>query len=483
MTRTSRTLLATLVAVLAAPAAAPAATVSLTGGKATFTAATGEANRLTVRNSFGGTIEFEDTGVSAMTAGTGCTLAAAQRVRCLVPAGFTGVVVDVGDGNDNVDDDLLVTAFTIYGGLGSDILAGGGGADTIDGGAGNDAVLGGDGDDVFVASDGGDWMRGDAGRDTLSYAGRTAGVSVTPEGVANDGQAGEGDNVADGSVEDVTGGAGNDSLTGTDVANNLTGGAGDDTLTGTGGDDLLDGGTGIDSLSGGAGIDVLKARDGAQESFACGTEADVADADWNDNADADCEVVNRDAAPPPPPAPPVDPPVDLPVDPAPPTEPAPAPPAPPAQVVDPILPPSPTGGTGNVIEPPVATIATSAPIVVNPAGVAPVRIKCPSEVFEGCAGTIVMEVLDVAGSGKLDVHSARRRKPKTRLASRRFKVAAGQGKTVPVRLDRRVWRKFKKKKRVKVQVTITMETAAGTTAATQTVTLKPQPPKRKKGSR
>ncbi|HEY5800455.1 MAG TPA: DUF4214 domain-containing protein, partial [Burkholderiaceae bacterium] len=47
-------------------------------------------------------------------------------------------------------------------------------------------------------------------------------------------------------IENALGGAGNDALTGTRLANELTGGAGNDTLTGGGGDDLLNGGAGID---------------------------------------------------------------------------------------------------------------------------------------------------------------------------------------------------------------------------------------------
>ena len=47
-------------------------------------------------------------------------------------------------------------------------------------------------------------------------------------------------------VENVTGGAGRDTLRGNGGANILTGGAGNDTLAGRGGGDLLDGGTGID---------------------------------------------------------------------------------------------------------------------------------------------------------------------------------------------------------------------------------------------
>jgi Ca2+-binding RTX toxin-like protein len=449
MTRTSRILLASLIAALAAPAGASAATVSMTGGKATFTAASGETNQLTVRNVFGGKIEFEDLGVSSITAGNGCAVYAAQRVHC-VAAGLTSVVVDVGDGNDTVTDSLFITPFTTYGGVGNDTIHGGGGPDTILGGAGNDTLNGGGGDDVFVADDGADSIKGDTGRDSVNYADRTAGVNVSLDGVADDGETGEGDNV-DATIEDVTTGSGNDTIAGSAAANVLDSGAGNDSLSGLGGDDKLSGGAGVDTYSGGAGIDTITARDGAQESIACGSEADVADADYNDNADPDCEVVNRDAAPVVPVVPPV---------------------------VDPILPPPPAGGTGNVIEAPVATISP-APVLVSSDGVAAVRLKCPSEAFEGCAGSILIEALDVAGSGKgkLDVTAARRRK--TKLASRRFKVAAGLGATIPVRLDRRAWRKFKNRKHVKVQITVTMENATGTTTNTRTVELKPLPPKKK----
>jgi len=121
-------------------------------------------------------------------------------------------------------------------------------------------------------------------------------------------------------------------------------------------------------------------------------------------------------------------------------------------------------------------------VPVSADGVASVRLRCPTEAFDGCAGSILIEVLSVAGAGKgrLDVQSARRRK--TRLANRRFKVAAGQGATIPVRLDRRAWRKFKKRKRVKVQITVTMQNSTGTTTNSRSVTLKPLPPK-KRGSR
>jgi Ca2+-binding RTX toxin-like protein len=58
-------------------------------------------------------------------------------------------------------------------------------------------------------------------------------------------------------IENATGGSGNDTLTGNEAANTLTGSAGNDSLSGGDGNDLLHGGAGADSLAGGAGDDNL----------------------------------------------------------------------------------------------------------------------------------------------------------------------------------------------------------------------------------
>ncbi len=58
-------------------------------------------------------------------------------------------------------------------------------------------------------------------------------------------------------IEHAVGGAGNDIITGNELANTLTGNAGDDVLNGGEGDDYLDGGAGRDQLIGGAGNDIL----------------------------------------------------------------------------------------------------------------------------------------------------------------------------------------------------------------------------------
>ena len=171
------------------------------------------------------------------------------------------------DGNDIItgtdDSDVIAT------GDGNDTVFGLGRQDTACLGLGDDRFVGGTGSDVFVAEsvpDGRDVFEGD-GSDTISYAARTAAVKVSLDAVANDGQAGEGDNVGrdavivdGGSGPDVLtasfaslhGGPGDDRLT---TGTNLFGEAGNDVLThtgrlraemegGDGGDRLVDNGTG-----------------------------------------------------------------------------------------------------------------------------------------------------------------------------------------------------------------------------------------------
>ena len=83
-------------------------------------------------------------------------------------------------------------------------------------------------------------------------------------------------------IENATGGSGNDSMAGNQVANTLSGGAGtdsldggagsdtliggsdDDQLAGGEGDDRLEGGSGADTLTGGAGADTFLVTDGDQ---------------------------------------------------------------------------------------------------------------------------------------------------------------------------------------------------------------------------
>lgn len=215
----------------------------------------------------------------------------------------------------------------LFGGPDRDDLRGGDGPDTIHGDAGNDVLSGGDdGDDLFGGSDDDqldgddddDALLGDAGSDTLDggpgpdtpidggpdvdtlvYDFRTQNVLVDPESgglfaPADDGELGEGDQVLD-TVENVTGGSGDDTLTGTAAAN---------TLIGNGGNDTLDGLGGPDTLEGGFGLDLLKSRDGVRDEDFCGPDADTVEAELLDNVSLDCENVNLPIAPPPPAPPP-----------------------------------------------------------------------------------------------------------------------------------------------------------------------------------
>lgn len=108
---------------------------------------------------------------------------------------------------------------------------------------------GGKGDDFFISGAGANLIDGGEGNDTVSYFTRTAGIRVDLAA----GTAGDGDRLA--SIENVTGGKGNDTLIGDAKANVLRGGAGRDELDGGAGSDRLHGGAGDDVLRGGSGAD------------------------------------------------------------------------------------------------------------------------------------------------------------------------------------------------------------------------------------
>src|SRR4029079_13156029 len=94
-----------------------------------------------------------------------------------------------GDGND-----------TILGGAPANVLVGGPGLDSLDGEAANDILDGGGRGGVarHRVLDGcaaADVLAGGAGTDGVTYAGRTAPVHVTIDGLDNDGEAGEGETI------------------------------------------------------------------------------------------------------------------------------------------------------------------------------------------------------------------------------------------------------------------------------------------------
>ena len=198
-----------------------------------------------------------------------------------------------GAGNDSLtggrrDDELA-------GDAGNDVIAGGTGDDVLAGGSGNDTITGQGGSDNLIAATGADVLDGGGQSDTLTYEVPDS-VTVTLDGVANDGRSGEGANVRD--VETVITRAGNDKITGSSADETLDGGAGNDTLKP---------GTGSDTVRGGAGDDLIDVREdnaGVRDTVTCGSGQDEVIADLADSVavrflivspkdDTACERVER----------------------------------------------------------------------------------------------------------------------------------------------------------------------------------------------
>jgi Ca2+-binding RTX toxin-like protein len=174
-----------------------------------------------------------------------------------VETAYGGSGDDTIIGNDGPNAIFAKGGNDIIGGAGEkDYLYGGEGNDQLWGGGGNDSLVGSDGADTFFGGEGADWISAWNGVDTVSYDDHTVPVTVTLDGVANDGAAGEGDNVLPG-AEKLIGGWAGDTLTGSDGPETLIGGLGADKLNGLGGPDLLDGREGQDTLKGGDGGDTL----------------------------------------------------------------------------------------------------------------------------------------------------------------------------------------------------------------------------------
>jgi hypothetical protein len=162
----------------------------------------------------------------------------------------------------------------------------------------------------MVGGAGADEFWGEDGQDTADYATRTAPLAIDNDNEADDGEAGEADNVHD-SVDVFIGGSGDDRLTGSswnndlygeNGADELRGGGGQDNLVGGAGPDMLWGGEDYDVLDGGDGRDRIDARDGIGEPVRCGIGKDRALADRADRPEQ-CEKVSnakgggREAAP------------------------------------------------------------------------------------------------------------------------------------------------------------------------------------------
>ncbi len=183
--------------------------------------------------------------------------------------GAGGDALDGGPGDDTVN------------GAEADLI-GADGSDDLAGGAGVDVLMGDDGNDELDGGTGADRMSGGDGRDTVDYENRSNHVTVTLDGIANDGEANEGDNVLP-NVESVLGGTVGDDLSGDGDPNRLDGGPGED---------LLIGNAGADTLTGGNAPDLIKARDGAEDRVDCGDDGDLAIVDRSDTV-RDCKWIDR----------------------------------------------------------------------------------------------------------------------------------------------------------------------------------------------
>ena len=309
--RLSLAIIAAAAALMLLPAGALASFASVSFSTLSYTAAAGETNNLTIELSAGNYV-LTDTGAT-ITAAAGCTAVTANKVSCpgATIANFNVSLSDMGDtatvgssvnknvsystiaggaGNDTLSSAAAFTDYPISlygedgqdtltgdqnyeifgGGTGNDVISAGGGFDRIDDGPGDDTLDGGPGSDAFTTTstaEGSDTFNGGPGEDdSITYRDRKSFVSISLDGVANDGGACpgagcEGDNVFD--IEDISGGLAADTLSGNASANRLEGNDGNDVLDGGAGDDILSGGSGDDSMSAGDGDDQLSGSNGA----------------------------------------------------------------------------------------------------------------------------------------------------------------------------------------------------------------------------
>jgi Ca2+-binding RTX toxin-like protein len=238
-------------------AANPAATVQalenrvllhavLSGGVLTVSGVSGVVND-NIRIGFGDTITVEHTNHA-----TTQTFPAASVTRIVVNAGAGNdsvaaafankpITINGHDGDDRLDAVFSRSPVTINGGNGNDSLAGGDANDILNGEAGNDTIGAGFGEGADVYS-------GGTGIDRIDYGPRSEPMTIDLDNVADDGKAGERDNVKS-DIENVGGGFGNDRITGSSAANVLDGGFGDDRLDGGAGADTINGGPDTDTVA------------------------------------------------------------------------------------------------------------------------------------------------------------------------------------------------------------------------------------------
>jgi Ca2+-binding RTX toxin-like protein len=208
-----------------------------TEGHDTIALAPNGAQLRVIRN--GSALEFVTADVSAIEID-----ALGGNDKVTVGAGVIGAYVLGGSGDDS-----------LTGGTGDDSLAGAAGRDRLEGFAGNDRLAGGKHGDVLIGGDGKDRCTGDDGDDLIDCGG---------------------------GADSARGGAGNDTLLGGNQNDTLHGDAGRDSIRGQNHNDRIFPGAGPDTASGDRGNDRLFAQDGTVDTLSGGAGDDSADADPSD---------------------------------------------------------------------------------------------------------------------------------------------------------------------------------------------------------
>lgn len=192
----------------------PRTTLSIEGGILRVVGPAHGATRLVVRRrEVSGELQFEviDRKTEIVVVeGTPC-VENRGRYRCPA-AGISSIEVLTGSGRDRVTIRGSIPA-RVETGAGDDVLRGGDGPDLLIGGPGRDRLYGrdgndelqgdadadrldgGNGDDQLQGGLGPDVMIGRSGTDTAVYVGRDGPISATMDDVADDGEAGEGDDI------------------------------------------------------------------------------------------------------------------------------------------------------------------------------------------------------------------------------------------------------------------------------------------------
>jgi Ca2+-binding RTX toxin-like protein len=334
MTRSRLLALLTTVALLGLTAPASAAVLGFNGTRYTYTASPGEVNDLKVTYYPGDGVVYFDDRLQVFGDGTlpgDCEYVMGDSSQVSCPLADNSLI-DLGDGNDSAVGGERREE--IHGGPGNDDLRGDAGDDLLDGGPGDDVLEKGSpttraGNDLLIGGDGTDetWYTSDF------YSGSEP-VTVKLDGVANDGMAGESDNVqtegvrgsekpdlivGDGGANHLDGGDGADEIRGGDGNDFVDGNVGEDRVYGESGDDkvyggdsandLVDGGAGKDEIVADGvcfytgcntgGNDTIAARDGEPDTIDCGGGYDSGDADALDHlAGGLCEALVIGGGPP-----------------------------------------------------------------------------------------------------------------------------------------------------------------------------------------